>query len=75
MSSHLEFRVIHLEEQSYFQEQTLRDLHEALLRQQRQLDTLEHHLAEQKDLLRRLADMLENSKEHSLPPHSIPERY
>lgn len=75
MNSQLEGRVIRLEEQIYFQEQTLEGLHEALLRQQEQLDRLNRRLEEREELLRQLVSLLEEGGVHTLPPHSLPERY
>lgn len=71
-----EAKLIHLEEQAYFQEKLLSQLNEALLFQQAQIDLLEKRIAE---LEQNVTSLLESSPQdapvNTPPPHYMPERY
>ena len=70
-----EERLIRLEEQNFFQEEQLRQLNEALISQQNQLDTVERELARATELLRSMRNKMSEEPQNSLPPHYMPERY
>ncbi|MDR0466798.1 MAG: SlyX family protein [Deltaproteobacteria bacterium] len=63
-----EDRLARLEEQSYFQEQALAALNQALTRQQFQLDGMEKRLALAEKRIAALLPLLEEG-ESSPPPH------
>jgi Uncharacterized protein conserved in bacteria len=71
----METRLTRLEEQLYFQEHAVQELHEALLAQQKQIDRMESVLKRMADRQQKLLDMLEDKPENTLPPHYMPERY
>ena len=71
----METRLTRLEEQLYFQEHAVQELHEALLAQQKQIDRMEGVLKRMADRQQKLLDMLEDKPENTLPPHYMPERY
>ncbi len=69
-------RVDLLEEGQYFQEKNLKELHEALTLQQKQIDVLEkklHRLEEKLASVLHLADG--QGIVQTLPPHSLAEKY
>ena len=68
-------RLDRLEEQTYFQERNLGQLHEALLTQQKAIDQLERRLAEAESTIAGLRELLQDGGENALPPHFMPERY
>jgi len=63
-----EKRLARLEEQGYFQEQTLAALNQALTRQQFQLDEMEKRLALAEERIAALLPLLDEG-ESSPPPH------
>ena len=70
----VEARLTRLEECQYFQEQLLRELHEALRSQQEQLDAIERRagiLAEEVGMLR---ELLSEAPVNVRPPHALPEK-
>ena len=71
----METRLTRLEEQLYFQEHAVQELHEAPLAQQKQIDRMESVLKRMADRQQKLLDMLEDKPENTLPPHYMPERY
>ncbi len=72
MRDALEERIIRLEENAYFQEKTIKELHEALLMQQRQLDTLQKQYEGTQSRLRHLFLLMqEGGPENSAPPHYL----
>ena len=71
----METRLTRLEEQLYFPEHAVQELHEALLAQQKQIDRMESVLKRMADRQQKLLDMLEDKPENTLPPHYMPERY
>lgn len=71
-----EEHIARLEELSYFQEQLLTQLNEALTIQQKQLDGMEKRLNDMEASLSILLDNLErHTTVNTLPPHFMPERY
>ena len=64
-----EDRLARLEEQSYFQEQTIAELNQALTRQQRQLDEMEKRLALTEKRVTALLPLLEEGGQSAPPPH------
>ena len=69
MMSPAENRLARLEEQSYFQEQTLAELNQALTRQQLQLDQMEKRLMLAEKRITALLPLLEKEGENNPPPH------
>jgi SlyX protein len=63
-----ENRLARLEEQSYFQEQAVAELNQALTRQQFQLDAMEKRLALAEERIAALLPLLEEAG-NSPPPH------
>lgn len=70
-----EERLTRLEEVCYFQESALKELNEALVQQQQQMDLLEKMLARSETKLSALQAQLDQGPENSPPPHYMPERY
>lgn len=68
-------RLDRLEETCFFQESALAALNEALTRQQFQIDALEKRLNVSEERVRELQELLDDSAEAAVPPHSVPERY
>ena len=64
-----ENRLARLEEQSYFQEQSLAELNQALTRQQFQLDEMEKRLALAEERIAVLLPLLEEGGQNAQPPH------
>ena len=64
-----ENRLARLEEQSYFQEQALAELNQALTRQQFQLDEMEKRLALAEERIAVLLPLLEEGGRNAPPPH------
>ncbi len=65
-----------LEEGQYFQEKNLKELHEALHMQQKQLDMLEKKLARTEEKLASLLGLMDGQGiTQTLPPHSIAQKY
>ena len=62
-------RLQRLEEQLYFQEESILQLNQALTRQQFQMDSLEHRLELAEQRLIALLPLLEEAGEPGLPPH------
>ena len=58
-----------MEERITFQQQTMDDLHEVVLQQQRQLDTLHREQVRLAALLGRLSDLTAGDLPHEKPPH------
>ncbi|MDD2966364.1 MAG: SlyX family protein [Desulfovibrionaceae bacterium] len=73
--STLEERLTRLEEGCYFQEAALKELNEALIQQQQQIDMLEKMLARSETKITALQAQLDQGPENSPPPHYMPERY
>ncbi|WP_165064672.1 SlyX family protein [Desulfovibrio sp. ZJ200] len=73
--SDAEDRLTRLEEISFFQEEQLRELNDALTLQQEQLDRLEQQIADALAVIRLLRDKLADQPENAPPPHFMPERY
>lgn len=73
MTKELEDRLARLEETVYFQEQALRELNDALVRQQAQLDETERLLEAARDRLRSLAKVMEDDggEDTGPPPHYL----
>jgi SlyX protein len=73
MSKELEDRLARLEETVYFQEQALRELNDALVRQQAQLDETERLLEAARERLRSLTRMMEDDggEDTGPPPHYL----
>ena len=69
MPSIEEDRLARLEEQSYFQEQALAELNQALTRQQFQLDEMEKRLALAEKRIAVLLPLLETDGQNAPPPH------
>ncbi|MEG2172979.1 MAG: SlyX family protein [Desulfovibrionaceae bacterium] len=67
----LQARMARLEETLYFQENTLKQLNEALTLQQYQLDTVERQLRQALEKLNDVQSMVDQGGEASLPPHSV----
>lgn len=67
----LQTRMARLEETLYFQENTIKELNEALTRQQYQLDTLEHKLTRALEKLDDVQSMVDHGGELTVPPHSV----
>lgn len=66
----LEVRVVSLEEASYFQEKRLKEMDQALLAQQAQIDKLEKQLEELRKQLAGLKDDMEcQAPVNDPPPH------
>jgi len=64
-----EDRLARLEEQSYFQEQALAALNQALTRQQFQLDEMEKRLISAEKRITALLPLLEEEGKNIPPPH------
>jgi len=64
-----EDRLARLEEQSYFQEQAVAELNQALTRQQFQLDELEKRLALAEERIAALLPLLDEGGQSAPPPH------
>jgi len=64
-----ENRLTRLEEQSYFQEQALAELSQAMTRQQFQLDAMEKRLTLAEKRIAALLPLLEEDEGNGLPPH------
>lgn len=64
----LEVRVVSLEEAGYFQEKRLKDMDQALLAQQAQIDKLEKQLDELRKQLAGLRDDIESQTPVNEPP-------
>ena len=80
MTKELEDRLTRLEETVYFQEQALRELNDALVRQQAQLDETERLLEAARDRLRALAKVMEDDggkdeKILAVPAQKLTRRY
>ncbi|MEG6504375.1 SlyX family protein [Nitratidesulfovibrio sp. 1201_IL3209] len=73
MTKELEDRLARLEETVYFQEQALRELNDALVRQQAQLDETERLLEAARERLRSLTRMMEDDggEDTGPPPHYL----
>ncbi|WP_353118879.1 SlyX family protein [Nitratidesulfovibrio sp.] len=73
MTKELEDRLTRLEETVYFQEQTLRELNDALVRQQAQLDEAERLLEATRERLRSLTRAMEDDggEDTGPPPHYL----
>lgn len=73
MTKELEDRLARLEETVYFQEQALRELNDALVLQQAQLDETERLLEAARDRLRALAKVMEDDggEDTGPPPHYL----
>lgn len=73
MTKELEDRLTRLEETVYFQEQTLRELNDALVRQQAQLDEAERLLEATRERLRSLTRVMEDDggEDTGPPPHYL----
>ncbi len=71
----METRLTRLEEQLYFQEHAVQELHEALLAQQKQIDLMESALKRMAEREQKLLDMVGDKPENTMPPHYMPERY
>jgi len=69
MMSSMEDRLTRLEEQSYFQEQALAELNQALTRQQFQLDEMGKRLILAEGRIAALLPLFEEGGKHSPPPH------
>ena len=67
--SFMEDRLTRLEEQSYFQEQALAELNQALTRQQFQLDEMAKRFILAEERIAALLPLLEERGQHSPPPH------
>jgi len=65
----VEERLTRLEEQSYFQEQTLTELNQALTHQQGQLDDIEKRIILAEARITALLPLLEEGGKSSFPPH------
>ena len=66
----LEDRITKLEETIYFQDQTIRELNEALTAQQFQMDEMEKTMEAMRTKLRSLMPMLDNGgTDDGPPPH------
>jgi len=65
----MEDRLTRLEEQSYFQEQALAELNQALMRQQFQLDETAKRLMLAEERITALLPLLEEGGRNSPPPH------
>lgn len=70
-----EARLTRLEEQLYFQEHAIQELHEALFAQQKQMDRMESALKRMAEREQMLLDMLKVKPENTMPPHYMPEQY
>lgn len=71
---HLQDRVARLEEILYFQENTTKELNEALTQQQFQMDTIEKRLSaalEKLDDVQAMVDQAGGGAELTVPPHSV----
>lgn len=64
----MESRLARLEEGVFFQDRLLGDLNAALASQQRQLDTLERAVAETRERMEELRQLLEEGGPANLPP-------
>jgi len=64
-----ENRLARLEEQSYFQEQAIAELNQALTRQQFQLDEMEERLALAEERIAVLLPLLDDGGQSTPPPH------
>ncbi|UZP68903.1 SlyX family protein [Desulfovibrio mangrovi] len=65
-----EERIAHLEETVYFQDQTIRELNEALTAQQFQMDEMEKRLVAMQTKLRSLLPLVEEGgMDDGPPPH------
>ena len=64
-----ENRLARLEEQSYFQEQAIAELNQALTRQQFQLDEMEKRLALAEARITALLPLLDEGGHSAPPPH------
>ena len=64
-----EHRLNQLEEQAYFQEQTITQLDQALTRQQSQMDALELRLTQAEKRLLALLPLLDEGGQNGPPPH------
>ena len=64
-----ENRLARLEEQSYFQEQAIAELNQALTRQQFQLDEMEKRLALAEERIAVLLPLLDDGGPSTPPPH------
>jgi len=73
MTKELEDRLARLEETVYFQEQALRELNDALVRQQAQLDETDRLLAAARERLRSLTQVMEDDggEDTGPPPHYL----
>lgn len=73
MNNILEERLTRLEETVYFQEQTLRELNDALARQQVQLDEAERLLTATRERLRSLTILMADhgGEDTGPPPHYL----
>lgn len=73
MTKEWEDRLARLEETVYFQEQALRELNDALVRQQAQLDETERQLEITRQRLRSLSRLLEDDggEDTGPPPHYL----
>lgn len=73
MTKELEDRLARLEETVYFQEQALRELNDALVRQQAQLDETDRLLAAARERLRSLTQVMEadGGEDTGPPPHYL----
>jgi len=67
--SHTENRLVRLEEQSYFHEQAIAELNQALTRQQFQLDEMEKRLIVAEKRITALLSLLEEGGGNTTPPH------
>lgn len=75
---HLQARIARLEEILYFQENTIKELNEALTQQQFQMDTVEKRLyaALQKlDDVQAMVDHAGGGAEQTVPPHSVQQSF
>ncbi|MCR5812993.1 MAG: SlyX family protein [Desulfovibrio sp.] len=68
-----EERVNRLEETLYFQDNMLKELNDALTKQQKQLDQLEHHLEHCAAQIAYLREVLATRPEDVKPPHHLPD--
>lgn len=68
---HLQSRVARLEEILYFQENSLKELNEALTEQQFQMDTVEKRLSAALQKLEDVQAQVDQGGELTVPPHSV----
>ncbi len=69
----VEERVNRLEETLYFQDDLLRELNDALTKQQKQIDRLENAVEHCAAQIQHLREVLETAPENTRPPHYLPD--